>query len=687
VTAKNSSGSTDSAIFSFTVGANLPSAPTLWSPTNGATTLAASQNLTWSAAAGATTYDVYFGTTNPPPLYSSNLTVTTLAVGPLTASTTYYWKVTAKNSAGSADSAVFSFTVGSGAGPALTSITPTRGMVGSSINVTLTGTNFVTGQTTVAISGSNFGFRDVTIGPVAVSVSSSTSSTLTTTFTISDTAAVGPRDVTVTTPNGTSNPVTFTIDPRPGGTRYSITDKGGFSLTTGGSDTTIQVGYARIQPDSGNTVPAGLALFGYRQGNVLVSEAAVPASPLIQSGRMFAEVNGPVNTGVAIANPNPLPVSINFYITRVDGTASASSTTTIPASGQIATFLDQGPFNVVAPFIGTFTFSSSAPVSVIALRGLVNERSEFLITTLPVVDLAAPTGQSLMFPHFADGGGWTTQIILVNPTDQTLTGKVQFFDQGSANTAGAPLSLTVEGQPGTTFSYSLEARSSQRLRTSGQGADTQAGSVHLAPDVGTKTPSGLLVFSYKRAGITVSEAGVANVPSGSVFRLYAEASSNFQVQTGVAIANASPSPASVAFELTDLAGQSMGLSGSIVVPGNGQMAKFLNQIPGFSALPTPFQGVLRIVGPASGISVMGLRGRTNERGDFLITTTSPVDESGTASSTEWLFPHIVDSGGYSTQLILFSGVRGQSASGTLRFVSQSGADLNLHFKDKNLRAH
>ena len=177
------------------------------------------------------------------------------------------------------------------------------------------------------------------------------------------------------------------------------------------------------------------------------------------------------------------------------------------------------------------------------------------------------------------------------------------------------------------------------------------------------------------------------MPSGPAFRLYAEASPNFQVQTGVAIANASPSPASVAFELTDLAGQSMGLSGSIVVPGNGQTAEFLNQIPGFSALPTPFQGVLRIVGSASGISVVGLRGRTNERGDFLIATTSPVDESGTASSTEWLFPHIVDSGGYSTQLILFSGVRGQSATGTLGFVSQSGADLNLHFKDKKLAAH
>src|SRR5262249_10312438 len=114
-------------------------------------------------------------------------------------------------------------------------------------------------------------------------------------------------------------------------------------------------------------------------------------------------------------------------------------------------------------------------------------------------------------------------------------------------------------------------------------------------------------------------------------------------------------------------------------PGNGQVALFLNQIPGFGSLQAPFQGVLRVVGPASGISVIGLRGNTNERGDFLITTTNPVDEAGTAASTEIFFPHIVDSGGYSTQLILFSGVLGQASTGVLHFLTQSGSDFNLHF--------
>ena len=64
---------------------------------------------------------------------------------------------------------------------------------------------------------------------------------------------------------------------------------------------------------------------------------------------------------------------------------------------------------------GTFTFTADLPVAVIALRGFVNERSEFLMTTLPVAPLTAGPADTVYFPHFAAGGGWTTQVILVNP--------------------------------------------------------------------------------------------------------------------------------------------------------------------------------------------------------------------------------------------------------------------------------
>ncbi len=155
------------------------------------------------------------------------------------------------------------------------------------------------------------------------------------------------------------------------------------------------------------------------------------------------------------------------------------------------------------------------------------------------------------------------------------------------------------------------------------------------------------------------------------------------IQTGIAVANTSSSPASVTFDVTDLNGGPVsGVSPfTLPLPASGQKAKFLAEI--FPSLPTPFKGVLRITAD-SGISVVGLRARYNERQplpDFLITTTPPSDENGQPASGELLFPHLVNggnvNGSYTTQFILFSGTAGQTSSGNLRFITQSGTAFNL----------
>jgi hypothetical protein len=172
--------------------------------------------------------------------------------------------------------------------------------------------------------------------------------------------------------------------------------------------------------------------------------------------------------------------------------------------------------------------------------------------------------------------------------------------------------------------------------------------------------------------------------AGSSFRLFAESSGNFNteeagsLQTGVAIANLSESPATVTFMLTTLGGSPLGVPGTVLVPGNGQVAMFVNQIPGFSTLPSTFQGVLRILTTSSNaISVIGLRGRYNERRDFLLATTPAINESVATAVGETLFPYFAEGGGYTTQFILLSPRGGGSSSGWLRFYSQTGVPLNV----------
>src|SRR6185295_9319751 len=122
------------------------------------------------------------------------------------------------------------------------------------------------------------------------------------------------------------------------------------------------------------------------------------------------------------------------------------------------------------------------------------------------------------------------------------------------------------------------------------------------------------------------------------------------IQSGIAVTNLTATTATVNLTLDRLDGSSTGLTGTLSVPANGQVATFLNQISGLAALPIPFQGVLRVTSSSS-ISIVGLRGRYNERNDFLITTTPPVDEASPLPAAELYFPHFVDSGGYTTQFI------------------------------------
>lgn len=87
----------------YTAPAGPPSCATLIGPQNNATGIGHSGQIAWNPVGGATSYDVYFGTSSNPPLVSSNQGGTTYTVGPcLLPNTTYYWKVIAKNANGSA---------------------------------------------------------------------------------------------------------------------------------------------------------------------------------------------------------------------------------------------------------------------------------------------------------------------------------------------------------------------------------------------------------------------------------------------------------------------------------------------------------------------------------------------------------------------------------------------------------
>ena len=120
IVAKDANGSMSGTTWSFTTVPqaclNIPPSPlTSPTPANGATAVSVNQNLSWgggnSQCPGSTaTYDIYFGTTSPPPFDHNNGTSKAWDPGRLGYQTTYYWRIVATNAYGSSTGAEWSFT-------------------------------------------------------------------------------------------------------------------------------------------------------------------------------------------------------------------------------------------------------------------------------------------------------------------------------------------------------------------------------------------------------------------------------------------------------------------------------------------------------------------------------------------------------------------------------------------------
>jgi hypothetical protein len=86
----------------------IPGPPRNPSPLDGAVGVSVDADLNWDDAPGATSYDIYFGASDPPP-YLENVQSSYYDPGLLSPSMTYYWKIGAKNSFATYFSRVWNF--------------------------------------------------------------------------------------------------------------------------------------------------------------------------------------------------------------------------------------------------------------------------------------------------------------------------------------------------------------------------------------------------------------------------------------------------------------------------------------------------------------------------------------------------------------------------------------------------
>jgi hypothetical protein len=238
----------------------------------------------------------------------------------------------------------------------------------------------------------------------------------------------------------------------------------------------IQAGYAVITPlavttsvtTGGTTVSTAMSTsglvvfetFGLRyDGGSNTTQAGVLPPDLTTNAMLFVDSEGRLskNLGVAIVNPNSVSVNVNLTLLNGDGTTAAMGTVTVPSHQQISRMVTQlfsSPSAVPSDFTGTLVITSvENAVSVIGLRFRGANFSTIPATnlsgsTMPLPNITANAGGpgATLLPQFAAGGGWATELVMINSSGSPMTVRVDLFKQD-----GTPLTTSMNGHSASSF--------------------------------------------------------------------------------------------------------------------------------------------------------------------------------------------------------------------------------------------
>ena len=303
------------------------------------------------------------------------------------------------------------------------------------------------------------------------------------------------------------------------------------------------------------------------------------------------------------------------------------------------------------------------------LRQSTNLNGEPIFATLPVVDLtAAASTESIIFPQVGAGVGLSTQIALINPSEASMSGQIQLFDD-----AGDALELELDGTSGAVFPYQIPGNGIFRAELT-NGSGTGVGYAVVTLEEGTQTPSGTAIFQFTSGNAVISEAGVAGVTSTTSARIFVD---NVGTRTGVAIANPQSTAVTVTFDLLDSGGGALQQT-TRDLPARGHLAIFADEL--FSQVTEGFTGLMEITAPLA-IAPVTLKLTTNSRNQLIVTTLPLADLTRSVTAASLIFPQIgfgeFPGGEFATRLIFINPDRVAGAAGTLSFSDSDGNDLSV----------
>jgi len=412
-----------------------------------------------------------------------------------------------------------------------------------------------------------------------------------------------------------------------------------------------------------------------RRSRILISETTVPVSEPQTSVLHYAMEGSQTKSRVVVSNPYAEPVQVTFRLSIQEqdeeadqvseflsvGAGSRSefeTSRTLAGKGQFTMTLNE-LFTEPLNGAGSLQVAGEQPVASYVLQETRTTRDETLLTSSPGgpavqdADIAAITGLKW-------GGGYSTELVLLNPHENTISGEVAFFDPSGdgVEIIGANTNrLVYEIAPGERF----------HLRQNASAIWPQQAYAVIESD--DPMPSGGALLSLWNQSLLVSRTNIplratthyAWVPVDTEPSLIRHGKSRMNFS----VANPTRSPATLRFILFDAQGKEKSRYEQILPPYEELELSLANM---FNV--QQFEGVIRLWSDAL-VAVNATRLTESLRREPVLNQIGYVTEEELSGLQQVELPGLYNGAGLATEVLMIN-PRDAAVNASWRFFSAEG---------------
>jgi DNA-binding beta-propeller fold protein YncE len=401
---------------------------------------------------------------------------------------------------------------------------------------------------------------------------------------------------------------------------------------------------------------------GERASRLLMSQIFAPGVRASREVVFYRDQRSGSDTALSIVNPGPGSARLKLTLRDSSGRTTAASGREVQASAQLALRTSELSG---AEEVGTISMESSQPVYAAAVGSSTNERGERLFRPVAFSrEGRGGGGGRAAIAGLVDGGGFRSEIALMNPGGHEIAGRIRYLSQ--------------QGDVRRTDGFRIPASGVFLWTTEGAAPQPEKGFAIVEATEAGPVASGTVYF--RKGGALVSARGLSPAavysdqeaqlvwfPVDTVPSLLRSG----RIRQLVTVANPEPiRQVDVRFSLTDAFGKEIGLYEIVVLPQSQQsfdIAELFDR--------TRFARASLKVLTDLPVGIDSHQEITTVRDEVVEVGVSGVNERDMGSGP-WLVTDFLDRGEVATQVHLIN-PRKEASRGTISFFTPEGKPMSV----------